>query len=65
MVNKTIINWSEYTEKHYGATWFPKEILQKYAKGRILDIGCGIGKHLGSIENFEEKYGIDPSELAI
>jgi len=65
MVTKTIFNWSEYTEKHCGVTWFPEEIFKKYAKGKILDIGCGIGKHLSSIKNFEEKYGVDPSELAI
>lgn len=58
-------DWNSYTKSHQGATWFPEEILNQYAKGRILDIGCGIGKHLGSIKNFEEKYGIDPSELAI
>lgn len=60
-----IINWSEYTKSHEGTTWFPEEILNLYVKGKILDIGCGIGKRLGSIKNFEEKYGIDISPLAI
>ncbi|MBA7608040.1 Ubiquinone biosynthesis O-methyltransferase [subsurface metagenome] len=65
MVNKTIINWSEYSRQHNGTTWFPEGLLDKYAKGKILDIGCGIGKHLGSIKNFEKKCGIDSSELAV
>ena len=58
-------NWSKYTEFNEGATWFPQEILDKHARGKILDAGCGIGKHMGAIKNFNEKYGIDPSELAI
>lgn len=60
-----MINWSEYTKVHKGTTWFPKEILDKYAKGKILDIGCGTGQHLGKIKNFEKKCGVDPSETAI
>jgi len=65
VTNKKLINWSRYTKEHSGATWFPEEILQKYAKGRILDIGCGGGRHLVCIKNFKEKYGIDLSPLAI
>jgi len=60
-----MINWSEYTKFNCCSTWFPEEIMKKYLKGKILDIGCGIGNHLSRIDYSEERFGIDISELAI
>lgn len=38
--------------------YFEKKLIKKYARGRILDIGCGTGVHLSFLEN---AVGIDIS----
>jgi ubiquinone/menaquinone biosynthesis C-methylase UbiE len=62
---KTQLNWDEYTadlvtKKSATATNF--ELLQSYAKGVILDAGCGTGIHLGklvSLKEVEAAIGVD------
>ncbi len=60
--------WNDYTE-FKGATSFPMEILQSYAEGKILDLGCGDGTHVGLLIRMAgkpvEMYGIDPSDNII
>lgn len=55
--------WNDYT-KHKGPTSFPMHIIEKYAKGKILDLGCGDGTHAGMVRQFfdGEIYAIDPSD---
>jgi len=55
--------WNNYT-KYKKATSFPMDIIYKYAKGKVLDLGCGDGTHAGALRNnFDgEIYGIDPSD---
>lgn len=58
--------WDEYT-KTKGATSFPMEILEKYIKGEVLDLGCGDGTHASMVRKFFDGniYAIDPSEEII
>ncbi|MFA6308021.1 MAG: class I SAM-dependent methyltransferase [Patescibacteria group bacterium] len=55
--------WNNYT-KYKGPTSFPMGILEKYAKGNILDLGCGDGTHAGMVRKFflGSIYAIDPSD---
>lgn len=58
-------NWDQYTAKlvsNKGATGTNKELLEKYAQGRILDAGCGTGIQLGrlaQLTSVTEAYGVD------
>jgi len=53
-------NWDEYSAKLERATATNTELLRETAKGTILDVGCGIGKHLGTLENVAlKRFGID------
>ncbi|MFQ5795737.1 MAG: class I SAM-dependent methyltransferase [Candidatus Bipolaricaulia bacterium] len=51
--------WDEYTAKREGAASIDTKLLKEVASGRILDVGCGIGKHL-SMVNSVMKIGVDP-----
>lgn len=55
--------WNDYT-KNKGATAFPADIFKRYARGRILDLGCGDGTHADIVYRLGqvEVYGIDPSD---
>lgn len=47
--------------------WFPPDVLAcDLARGRVLDIGCGVGRHaLAIAETGREVVGIDPSKEAV
>jgi len=58
------MNWDEYA-KNIGTTFFPTNILIKYSGSKILDVGCGIGRHLDSLGNRELKVGLEISIEAL
>jgi len=58
------INWDEYT-KDIGTTFFPTNILIQYSGNRVLDVGCGFGRHLDSLGNRELKVGLEISIEAL
>ena len=53
------VDWDQYGSKLKGATGTDIELLQWAVKGAVLDIGCGIGKHLAMLDNVVLKVGID------
>jgi ubiquinone/menaquinone biosynthesis C-methylase UbiE len=58
--------WDKYTSQK-SFTSFPMHILKDYAKGNVLDLGCGDGTHAGMVREFftGQIYAIDPSEQII
>jgi SAM-dependent methyltransferase len=54
------VNWDHYTEKLEGGTATNYDLLKKFAKGVVLDVGCGTGKHLSILDNENVRIGIDP-----
>ena len=58
-----IKNWEDYSKwMGIGYTAFPKEVLFRYSGQKILDIGCGIGKHLEHLGNRDLKVGIEVTD---
>ena len=53
------VDWNKYTSQIKGATATNKDLLRRTVKGSVLDIGCGIGKHLTMIDDAVLKVGID------
>lgn len=41
-----------------------KRLIAKCGFGDILDVGCGLGSFLSTLDDRFEKYGFDPSEYA-
>lgn len=55
-------NWDSYEQSGIGANSYTDyELLRKYAKGKMLEIGCGRGKNLALFGG----VGIDISESAV
>jgi len=57
--------WNDYIKnKSVTLTSFPEDILKKYGRGKVLDLGCGDGTHANTVAKFgqTEVYGIDPSD---
>lgn len=52
-------NWHRYTSELTNATGTDDKLLHRVAHGAILDIGCGIGKHLANVKTNSVKVGID------
>jgi len=40
-------------------------LIKKYATGRVLDIGCGTGYHMGHGENIKNIIGVDISDYML
>lgn len=51
--------WDGYSAKRSGGTATDTALLRSAAKGRVLDVGCGIGKHLAMIRDAGLRVGID------
>jgi ubiquinone/menaquinone biosynthesis C-methylase UbiE len=52
--------WEEYAAES-GTTSFPHEILNRFCGKKILDVGCGNGKHLAGLKDKELKVGLEVS----
>lgn len=56
---------SKYVRKRVGLTHF-KEVMQGSSSHRVLDLGCGIGRHVMYCHDMGlDAYGVDLSETAI
>ena len=53
-------NWNNYTAKIQGFTATDYDLLNKTAKGVVLDVGCGLGGHLARLNTASLRVGIDP-----
>ncbi len=57
----SIANWEYYLEAWHGRSRLKKarELLKSESISRILDVGCGNGFFLRTIETGADKYGVD------
>jgi len=53
------VDWNNYTSRIKGATATDRDLLRRTVKSSVIDIGCGIGKHLAMIDDAVLKVGID------
>jgi SAM-dependent methyltransferase len=53
------VDWDEYSSRLKDATGTDTEFLHQVAQGAVLDIGCGIGKHLAKLTQATTRMGID------
>ncbi len=56
--------WNEYTRDRK-ITYFPKKFFELYAKGKILDLGCGDGQHAMTASHYGKVWAIDYSDEII
>ncbi len=59
------VDWHDYTSQLTGATGTDTELLNNIASGFVLDIGCGLGKHLSILNEAKSRVGIDPGLPAL
>lgn len=61
-MNKNINVWDNYTSHLTGTTGTDITLLRRIARGRVLDVGCGIGGHLARLNSasIELRVGVDP-----
>lgn len=52
-------DWDQYTSKLEGATGTNPQLLRNVVQGAVLDLGCGIGKHLSTLNKATLRVGID------
>lgn len=52
-------DWDQYTSKLEGATGTNPQLLRNVEQGAVLDLGCGIGKHLPALDKATLSVGID------
>ena len=54
--------WNNYTSHLTGTTGTDITLLRRIARGRVLDVGCGIGGHLACLNSasIELRVGVDP-----
>ena len=68
MKEKEVKKWDAYDVDGIGVGGYTDTpLLESYAHGRVLELGCGRGRLLGSLEKVPagDRYGIDLSERAI
>jgi 2-polyprenyl-3-methyl-5-hydroxy-6-metoxy-1,4-benzoquinol methylase len=53
------VNWDNYTNQLTGSTATNVDLIKVWAQGIVLDVGCGLGKHLTLLDNAMFKVGID------
>jgi SAM-dependent methyltransferase len=58
------VDWDAYT-KDMGATGFPVDLLLRYSGDNVLDVGCGIGRHLAALGPKPLKVGVEISLEAL
>ena len=62
----TLEYWDEYDSSSIGVGAYTDEkLLKTYAKGEVLEVGCGRGSMLKKLIGVGSKTGIDPSKQAI
>jgi len=54
------VDWDAYT-KDMGATGFPMDLLLRYSGNYVLDVGCGIGRHLVALGTKPLRVGVEIS----
>lgn len=59
-MNGKLVDWDVYTQD-METTGFPGDLLVQYAGKKVLDIGCGIGRHLDILETAKLRVGVDIS----
>jgi SAM-dependent methyltransferase len=59
-VSGNSVGWDAYTRDRRG-TGFPQDILLRYSGDRVLDVGCGMGRHLVTLGPKSVKVGIEIS----
>lgn len=58
------VDWDTYT-KDMGATGFPRDLLLEYSRDNVLDVGCGIGRHLAALGPKPLRVGVEISLEAL
>jgi SAM-dependent methyltransferase len=53
------VDWNQYTSRLEGATGTNAQLLRGVVQGAVLDVGCGIGKHLSAFDKATLRVGID------
>lgn len=66
MSEKTKDIWIAYDKSGQGrGAYTDEKLLHKYASGKVLEIGCGRGKKIATLEGPAERFGVEISKSAI